>query len=314
MSENPERDNGATSQPEPQAQTGETSATPTPPPTPTGEAAPAAQPPPDPNAPVYAPGTPGIPSYLQGKNSQEVAQLVAQMGDALAAGQSWQQPTPQSTAQNGQYNAPPAPNGQSQPLAMPTQDLWMSDPDAAQNQLYAYTQQQLTSQVQPRLQQTSQQLASLARAQAASAHADAFQRWGPEVDILIQSMPIEQRTYEMYEQAVNVVRGRHADELANETAERLVQERLAEMQEAGTLRSGGAAGGASALPANELNLESDTLRPEVAEAFHHNQINSRTVDEFLLTRKPYGDMPLEAMRKKYYAAISKGSAATAEVS
>lgn len=237
-----------------------------------------------------------------------MAQIAQQMADALASGQQMNvQPVSHPT---NQFQPQPTPDP-AQAVSMPNQDAWMTAPEQAAQQLQTYTQHQLTQQFGPQLQQTSQQLASNARALAAQAHSDDFNRWGPEIDMAIQTMPVEQRTYEMYEQAVNLIRGRHSEELANERAEALVQQRIEEMQGAGTLRSGTAPGGATALPDNVLDLE--TLKPEVAESFHHNQVDQRAMDEFLLKRKPYGDIPLEAARKKYMKAISQGSAATAEV-
>jgi len=152
----------------------------------------------------------------------------------------------------------------------------------------------------------------MARQLAVQANGDAFNRWGHEIDIAMNSMPVESRTFEMYQQAVELIKGRHSEELVNERAEALAKERLEQMA-AGTLRSGSAADGASALPDNVLDLESDAVQLKVREDFHHNRIDMATVDEFLRTRRPYGNIPIEQAREKYLTAIKNKQASTAEV-
>lgn len=155
---------------------------------------------------------PEVPAWAVGKTAQEILQVSKQMADALATA-----PAPRSTV-------PPVPSTPPPPPAatMPSDDDWVTNPAKATQQVLEYNYGQ---RVQPVIERLLAQQAGTARGLAAQQFADEFRRWGPEIDQLVASIPAEQRPFELYQNAVKVVRANHVDEIASER----VQQRLAEM-------------------------------------------------------------------------------------
>ena len=107
---------------------------------------------------------------------------------------------------------------------------------------------------QPVLQQTLQQTAAMAHAFARQQHADAFQRFGPEIEAELSRIPVEMRNLDNITTIVDVVRGRHWRELAEEKARELAA------SIAPTLRSNGNGLPGSGGPASTTpTLQSDKI-------------------------------------------------------
>ena len=73
--------------------------------------------------------------------------------------------------------------------------------------------------VQPIMDRMAQQMAGTGRQLATMQYADEFKRWGPEIDQLVAPVPTDQRSAELYSQAVRLVKANHLDEIVTERAQ-----------------------------------------------------------------------------------------------
>lgn len=71
---------------------------------------------------------------------------------------------------------------------------------------------------------------------------DIWEKYGHEVDALVAQTPVHMRTKALYDKAVDLVKGEHADEIA----EAKIAERLAAMRETSTVGAGDGYGGSPA--------------------------------------------------------------------
>ena len=147
----------------------------------------------------------GVPEWAVGKTNQEVLAMAGQMAQALQTVQPTRNPT-----------QPPVPQPVTvQQPSMPTQDDFTLDPVTATQRTLEYN---YGLRVQPVLDQLAAQMAGTGRQVAAMQHADEFRRWSPEIDQLVANVPAQQRTAELYSQAVRLVKAAHLDELVTERA------------------------------------------------------------------------------------------------
>ena len=254
---------------------------------PTSTPAPAPSPAPAP-APVGAQDTgfrftaaQGIPDYLVGKTAQEVAQIADQMYQALRQGQR----APAAVAP--QTPAPPPPLvGGSRP---PTQDEWLTDPAAAYNMAMAHT---AATQFTPVMQQQAQIMKQQVIAVAEMRHKDTFSKWGPEVHALLGPLDPLGITPEVVDRAVDMVRGRHASEIADAA----VNQRLEQMISTGALLRPGAGGGGPAPAGAEVDFTQ--LPPAYADYLRRVNVTPKELDEFL--RKTEPGVPLAQARAKWF--------------
>ena len=149
---------------------------------------------------------PGVPPWAVGKTNQEVLAMSVQMAEALQTVQPTRNPTQQQPVQQ--------PVAAVQPT-MPTQDDYTLDPIAATQRTLEYN---YGLRVQPVLDQLAAQMAGTGRQVAQMQHPEEFKRWAPEIDQLIVNVPSQQRTAELYSQAVRLVKANHLDELVAERA------------------------------------------------------------------------------------------------
>lgn len=149
---------------------------------------------------------PGVPAHYVGRTLPEVFEIAETYKD-LASRPS--QPAPQQ-----------APLSYQQPMGLqpPDPQLMYSDPALYQQQMLAYNQFQNQQYLQQAAQPMVQNMAYQARAMAEQRDADAFRRWGHEIDRELSALPLEQRNAQAYAMAIDMVRGRHWKELAAEEA------------------------------------------------------------------------------------------------
>lgn len=164
-------------------------------------------------------------AWMRGRTADEVAEAAQNLYDELTRLSS----QPPSSA--------PEPTNMSTPGALQPPDPQLIYTDAAryQRELIAYQnalyQQQFAAQASPiaaRLAETDKQLSRNGR------YADVWKRWESEIEAKLAGIPIEQRNLALYDQAAQLVRADHIDELAQERAEQLQSN-----AGAGTERSGG---------------------------------------------------------------------------
>jgi hypothetical protein len=172
------------------------------------------------------------------------------------------QPQRQVTQQPTQVTQPQA-------ATMPTADDYTLDPVAATQRTLEYN---YGVRVQPVLDQIAAQLAGTGRQVASMQYADEFKRWGPEIDQLVVNVPPQQRTGELYAQAVRLVKANHIDELATER----MTAKLAEMG-VGDRTSGG--GTVASVTAGAVDLTK--LSPEYKAAMDAMGIGPAELHEFL---------------------------------
>lgn len=102
--------------------------------------------------------------------------------------------------------------------------------------------------------------------------ADDFRRWGPEINIELQKLPMESWTLDNLKILVDIVKSRHIDELAAEKAEQLRNDPHP------TIRAGGGSGGGTHTP--QLTLEQDGLPKDWVDKLRAQGIDEAKVQEF----------------------------------
>ena len=232
-----------------------------------------------------------MPDWAVGKTANEVLELSKQMYGALSSARPQ---TPQPTYQTPQYQQPYQPQ---QPTSIPSNDEWLTDPNTAFQRAMGTIQQ---SQFAPAMDSMAMGNAANARALAEMKYQDDFRRFGPEIQMELTRVPPQMQTFDNIKYVVDLVRGRHAHELANELAEQKVKERLA----SGTLRPGGMDGGIA--PVEATGVDFNKL-PEGYQAILQRAgvKDVRDLDRFLL--KYYGqDVDLQQARKDWFERPARG--------
>lgn len=237
----------------------------------------------------------GVPEWAVGRTAKEVATI----GD-----QFWRQSMTQQAPQQPQRPTPQPQYGYEQPTqpgGLPSNDEWVSEPATAAQKYALYLQQQSGSQFQ----QLQEQLGMQARSNAELKWRDEFRRWGPDIDTrLRQYLPSPtQWTPQAIEAIVGIVRGEHAEDLANERAEQRLKEMIAKGQ-SGLGRSDAAVGGTSASASNALDFNSDELPPQRRQLMQMAGATPEALNELL--RKFYPNLPLAEAQKKWMDAAKKG--------
>lgn len=241
-------------------------------------------------------------TYLRGKTADEAAELSNKLWQQTLVPQMGQPGTTfggpnMMPYQQPQYQAPPPPQPQ-----QPTQDEWMADPSAAYQKQRAYEQ---ATQFEPYVQQQAQQLSQTNRMLAEMRYSREFQRWGPEIDLMMQQIPHNQRTAQAYDFIVGHVRGNHADELATEKAEEILKQRL---QAGEVVRpQAGTSTAPSVTDETRIDLNDESLPVWWREACQKAGIKPRDVDDFLMKTKFYG-VDLSKARERYLKALKDGGA------
>lgn len=153
------------------------------------------------------------------------------------------------------------------------------------------------------MEQTNAQMRAVVLSQGEMRHGEVFQRWGPEVHSLLANVAVV--TPQVVDQAVDMVRGRHAKEIQEE----VIQQRVAQMVQGGSLLRPGAAG-APAASAPAVNL--DALPPRYAEYLKHAGITPSKLDEYLFKVGPqlYPGLSIEQAREAWFKEATSGDIVT----
>ena len=141
-----------------------------------------------------------------------------------------------------------------------------------------YLQQASQQYVQPQMQQVYAQNAGMALNLVQQRHADDFKRYGPEINGLIASVPLEQRTLDNLERLVKFVRSEHLDQLVEEKAETRARELAGQMGSG--LRSSGAPTGATPPVDNPASVNNESLPSQWREKAAKVGLTDQTVREF----------------------------------
>jgi hypothetical protein len=157
------------------------------------------------------------------------------------------------------------------------------------------------NQFAPVIEQMAQANAANAKALAEQRYGDDFRRFGPEIHMELNRVPVQMQTFDNIRYVVDLVRGRHASELANELAEQRIQERMA----SGTLRP--VTGGDGGVALTDPSSVDFSQLPEGYQAIlERNRTTPRDLDVFL--RKYYGeDVNLPDARKAWFENAKRGN-------
>ena len=126
----------------------------------------------------------------------------------------------------------------------------------------------------PRLQAVTNNLAGMALDAVKRQNAEVFEKYGPEVDILLSKVKREDWNVDNLSTSVDIVRGRHYRELVRSEAERLAG------QMEPTLRSTGAAAVPVTPQEQQFSLQGDLLTQEQKDKLARAGVNERTIDEW----------------------------------
>lgn len=241
----------------------------------------------------YARGT-GVPDILEGKNPLEAAQLVSTLWDTML--KTGMVPQPAAQAQAAPVTTTQATTTTTH--TRPTAEDFVQDPVGATTRLLEFTKQ---SEFMPAMNYQTSVMAQQASALAQMKHPDEFKRWGGEILQYVGGAKVEDRANpQLWEIAIDHVRAKHVDEIAEERAAAKLQQMLT----SGTVRPTGAPGGASATPAAGIDLTSDQVPPKWRALLQQRGISQREVEEFL--HIAYPGMPREQAWELYMKQLSTG--------
>jgi hypothetical protein len=205
---------------------------------------------------------PGVPEWAVGKSPQEILGLAVKQNEIISAVPAYQPPQEKPWQQYPQQQAPQ--------MGQPTDDEWVATPQKAFEKAFGSAlEANVTARFAPMLDGMAQSVAQSARAQAAMVFSKEFGKFGPEIDNEVAKVPVAQRTPDLYRYAVDIVRGRHVDELAEER----MRERMAALPMA-ERSMGGAAG---VTPSGLLDW--NTLPPNVKDKWQRAGITEATIRE-----------------------------------
>ncbi len=250
-----------------------------------------------------------VPDWAVGKTAKEVAVLAGQLYAELKRGEvAAPQPAaqPQPPAQPGYAPYPPQPAAPVGPQP-PTEDDWQTDPRGAAQKQADYMR---VTQLDPVFAQQATQLGQQSRTIMEMKDPDAFKRWGPEIDILINQVDPTMRTVETIRKIVGMVKSDHLDELVSEGTQRAIQK----AQESGGLRSDGSVGdGTSIEPLGSVDFDKEDLPENYRRILSRYGVTSEKLDEFLIATEIKGkNVTLAEARKTWLAKAKKGDVLTEE--
>lgn len=231
-------------------------------------------------------------AWMRGKTADEVGQLSSQMYDVLqnqSQGQPSQQPQQRVESQE------------------PTNDEWLTDTAGASRKFGEHLRR---TQFEPVINQYATALGQQARAIVEMRDPDAFKRWGPEIDTYIaRYMPQPaQRNVESIAAVVDLVRGKHVNELIAERE----REVLSRAQQSNSMRAdGAAASGAGAGSANRVDFTNVGLPDNYRRTLERYRITPDTLDEFLTsTECRVRGITLQQAREEWLAKAKAGDVIT----
>jgi len=243
-------------------------------------------------------------AYLRGKTAEEAAKITDMLYQEMLKGQPQGQPQPSRPT----GPVPPPYSGYAPPAAAPvaappTQDDFLQDPAGATARYYEY---QRATQFDPWAAQSAQNQASLAREIVRRDESKTFDRWGPEIDALINQVDPRYRTVETIKKVVGMVKAEHIDELAEER----FKAKMAAMPQSMRADGAGATGTSTSVPAS-IDFDSAGLPQEYARTLSRYNVTPSVLDEFLQTTEcRVRGITLNQARTEWLAAAKKGDILT----
>ena len=249
---------------------------------------------------LTAPGTwrapADAPAWAAGKTPEELLGIVIPAMEQLdkfnQSGKVLSQtytPPPPAQNQGQQWNGAPVPG---QPKTYDPNDYptW--------GELQAFQQQQAQQHLAPQFQgmYESQAAQSLQLLRLQTPNQKAFDKYGPEINAEIAKLPAHVRTIDNLQMVVDLVRGRHVEELARDIAATL-------STQPPTMRPNGYAGSTGSPPIdNGLSLHSD----KIPEAWKQRAIQQGLTDEGIAEFCRANNMPVQ----DFYKMLEKSKVVT----
>lgn len=142
---------------------------------------------------------------------------------------------------------------------------------------FAAAQQTWQQQFAPQIEQSTNLAASANLGLIRQQQSEVFQKYGPEINARLATVPRNLWTLENLTTVVNLVKADHVEELARERAQRFIAD-----MDPTLMRSSGGAGAApiSPQPNNEFSLQSEKIPQEWKDAAARAGITERIVEEF----------------------------------
>lgn len=203
------------------------------------------------------------PAWARGKTAEEVLGIATNLNATVEGfiqnGSRAQAQQPQQP----QYQAPPA----QQPQFDPEGYLQRKDIETLAPQF-------ISQAVAPQFAQMHQSIAQANLNQVQRDNAVIFQKYGPELNSYLAKVPFEQRSVDNLTTIVDIVRGKHVEELGREIAGRLVADMGSELRSTGSPMP-------SAAPAEpKYTLKSDSLPEDWKDRAAKMGLTESAVDEW----------------------------------
>lgn len=153
--------------------------------------------------------------------------------------------------------------------------------------------QQVSASLQPRFEQSSVLGASANVAFLQQKYTQEFQKWGPELNGYIATLPLEQRTLDNLDRVVQFVRGNHWQDLQREAEQKAREQILAEMNQPGLRSSGAPGAGPVPTATTEFTLANEQLPQEWRKRAMETGLTDQTIADFCRSN----DMTVEQFYK-----------------
>jgi hypothetical protein len=205
--------------------------------------------------------------WARGKTAEEVLGLADTLNNTL-----------DTYVRTGQQQPSPQPQYQQQPTQPQQQRPFANEEYVSPAELQAYAPRAIQEYVAPQLEEAIKLAASANLDSVKRDNAAIFSKYAPEVNELIATIPFPKRTIDNLRLAIDIVRGRHVEELASERASRLV----AEMGTTVRSNGGQGAGGFQAPDTNSSSVLQNEKVPASWRAMAERVgLNERTIDDYL---------------------------------
>ncbi len=160
----------------------------------------------------------------------------------------------------------------------------------------------------------SQQAANLAATNLRLAQMkspDVFQKYGPEIDATLRQFDPSTWTPQGIDTVVDMVRGRHYQELAQEHAERIAAQRAEQERNSLAVAAMPRSMAAPSAPPPSSNVLDRVTTPVYKAALDRLQLTQKTVDEFLAaTYMKHDGLTKEQAEEKWVAQVNRGDVIT----
>lgn len=235
--------------------------------------------------------------WMAGRTPDEVATIANQMYSSMVKG--GQPPQEMASQQQQQYTHQQMPT---QSQAQQADGAWddMNPQASVDARILAATQQQSNININ-----TAEAMGQMARALVSQSDGDAFQRWGPEIDMELMRLQPAMKTEQNIRLVVDMIRGRHVSELQAE-AEQKVRSEYA----TGDVRADGTTG-APTHAEGVLDLNRQVESPLYKRLLEQHRIDEPTIREaFAKYPEMYAGNTFEEKLQSWIAAANKGDVIT----